>query len=195
VNVRHVVVIDNVDSFVFNLAEALARLGVTVEVVRNAVPAARALERARAAGALVVLSPGPGRPEDAGCCLELLALAKGRIPVFGVCLGHQAMVLEAGGRVEPVGAVVHGRASPLAHDGEGPLRGLPSPMLVGRYHSLCTREVPARFRVHARLGGMAMAISDPDARQVGVQFHPESILTPQGDRLLRNVLEDAQCTP
>jgi anthranilate/para-aminobenzoate synthase component II len=68
-------------------------------------------------------------------------------------------------------------------------------MLVGRYHSLCTREVPARFRVHARLGGMAMAISDPDARQVGVQFHPESILTPQGDRLLRNVLEDAQCTP
>jgi anthranilate/para-aminobenzoate synthase component II len=85
-------------------------------------------------------------------------------------------------------AVVHGKASFIEHDGEGPLRGLPSPLLAGRYHSLATRALPPRFRVHARLGDMAMAISDPEALQIGVQFHPESILTPQGDRLLRNVL-------
>lgn len=190
---RRVLLIDNFDSFVFNLAEAFQRLGAAVEVVRNTIPAAGALARARETGALVVLSPGPGRPEDAGSCLELLALAKGQVPVLGVCLGHQAMVLEAGGVVEPVGEVVHGKASRLEHDGRGPLRGLPSPLFVGRYHSLCTRAVPGRFQVHARLDGMAMAISDPEARQVGLQFHPESILTPQGDLVLGNILEDAPC--
>ena len=192
---RRVLLIDNFDSFVFNLAESFQRLGAAVEVVRNTVPAARALDRARATGAMIVLSPGPGRPEDAGSCLEILALAKGQIPVLGVCLGHQAMVLEAGGPVTPAGEVVHGKASRLEHDGSGPLRGLPSPFFVGRYHSLCTRAVPPRFHVHARLDGMAMAISDPGARQVGLQFHPESILTPQGDRLLCNILEDAPCAP
>jgi anthranilate synthase component II len=186
-----VLLIDNKDSFVFNLAEAFARLGSAISVVRNTEDAATVIADATATGALIVLSPGPGRPEDAGCTIPVLRLAQRKIPVFGVCLGHQAMVLEAGGIVEGAGEIVHGKASRLYHDGLGPLAGLPSPMAVGRYHSLCTRIVPARFHVHAELNGMAMVISDDVALQSAVQFHPESILTPEGDRILKNVLDCA----
>jgi anthranilate synthase/aminodeoxychorismate synthase-like glutamine amidotransferase len=185
---RPVLLIDNLDSFTFNLVEAFARLGAAVQVLRNRIAAAAALEIAEAKGALIVLSPGPGRPDEAGCCLELVALAKGRVPLLGVCLGHQAIVEEAGGRVERAPVPVHGKVSFLAHDGDGPLRGLPSPLGIGRYHSLCTRNLPERFTVHAEIDGMAMAISDAKARQAGLQFHPESILTRSGDRILANII-------
>ena len=186
---RPVLLIDNLDSFTFNLVEAFGRLGAEVQVLRNRIDAAAALEIAETKGALIVLSPGPGRPEEAGCCLELIRLAKRRVPLLGVCLGHQAIVLEAGGTVERAPVPVHGKVSFLAHDGEGPMRGLPSPLGIGRYHSLCTRNLPERFAVHAGIDGMAMAISDPVARQAGLQFHPESILTRSGDRVLANLLE------
>ena len=186
---RPVLLIDNLDSFTFNLVEAFQRLDAPVRVLRNRVAAATALEMAEADGALITLSPGPGRPEAAGCCLDLIALARGRVPLLGVCLGHQAIVLEAGGTVERAPVPVHGKVSFLPHDGEGPLRGLASPLGIGRYHSLCTRNLPKRFAVHAEIDGMAMAISDPVARQAGLQFHPESILTRSGDRILANILE------
>ncbi|TFI58110.1 anthranilate synthase component II [Sphingomonas parva] len=180
--------IDNLDSFTFNLVESIERLGAKVRVLRNSVAAADALALAEESGAHLVLSPGPGRPEDAGCCLELLALARGRVPVLGVCLGHQAMVLEAGGEVVRAPAPVHGKTSLLVHDGQGPFAGLDGPVQIGRYHSLCTRNIPPRFTVHAETEGMAMAISDPAALQTGLQFHPESILTPTGNRMLANIL-------
>jgi anthranilate synthase/aminodeoxychorismate synthase-like glutamine amidotransferase len=110
------------------------------------------------------------------------------VPLLGVCLGHQAMVLEAGGEVVRAPAPVHGKTSLLVHDGQGPFEGLDGPVQIGRYHSLCTRDVPERFRVHARIDGMAMAISDAAALQSGVQFHPESILTPTGSRILANLV-------
>ena len=183
-----VLMIDNLDSFTFNLVEAIERLGAKVRVVRNSIAAADALAAAEGSDAHLVLSPGPGRPEEAGCCLELIALAKGRVPLLGVCLGHQAMVLEAGGEVCRAPAPVHGKASLLEHDGAGPFAGLDGPVQIGRYHSLCTRNIPARFTVHAEIDGMAMAISDPAALQTGLQFHPESILTPSGNRILANIL-------
>jgi anthranilate synthase/aminodeoxychorismate synthase-like glutamine amidotransferase len=186
---RNVLMVDNHDSFTFNIVEALERLGATVRTVRNEIAAADAFEQARRDDALILLSPGPGRPEDAGCCIELIALAKGKVPLLGVCLGHQAMVLEAGGEVVRAPEVVHGKASPLEHDGAGPFARLPNPIKIGRYHSLCTPNPPARFRVHAAIDGMAMAISDAKAKQVGVQFHPESVLTPVGQKILANVLE------
>ncbi|WP_225421418.1 anthranilate synthase component II [Sphingomonas parva] len=184
----NVLMIDNLDSFTFNLVESIERLGAKVRVLRNSVAAADALALAEESGAHLVLSPGPGRPEDAGCCLELLALARGRVPVLGVCLGHQAMVLEAGGEVVRAPAPVHGKTSLLVHDGQGPFAGLDGPVQIGRYHSLCTRNIPPRFTVHAETEGMAMAISDPAALQTGLQFHPESILTPTGNRMLANIL-------
>jgi len=189
---RPILFIDNFDSFTFNLVEAFERLGCAVSVLRNSIDAADALARAEASGALIVLSPGPGKPRDAGCCLELIALAKGKVPLLGICLGHQAIVEEAGGLVTRAPEPVHGKTSLLDHDGQGPLRGLETPLGIGRYHSLCTRDLPARFRIHAEIDGMAMAISDPEAKQTGLQFHPESILTLKGDAILRNVLESAQ---
>lgn len=189
--IPNVLMIDNLDSFTFNLVEAIERLGARVRVMRNSVAAEAALRMANEAGALILLSPGPGRPQDAGCCLDLVRLAKARLPVLGVCLGHQAIVLEAGGTVCAAPEPVHGKSSVLEHDGAGPFAGLGQPLRVGRYHSLCTRDLPARFTVHGSIEGMAMAISDPEALQTGLQFHPESILSPAGHLILRNVLMNA----
>jgi anthranilate synthase component II len=187
----NVLFIDNFDSFTFNLVESFERLGCEIAVLRNTIDAGEALEHAQKSSALIVLSPGPGKPRDAGCCLELIARAKGKVPLLGICLGHQAIVEEAGGKVDRAPEPVHGKISLLDHDGQGPLRGLDTPLSIGRYHSLCTRDLPPRFRIHAEIDGMAMAISDSKARQTGLQFHPESILTLRGDAILRNVLEDA----
>lgn len=189
--IRNVLLIDNLDSFTFNLAEAFERLGCAVKTIRNRIAAADAYRIAEASEALIALSPGPGNPNSAGCCLELVALAKGKLPLLGVCLGHQAIVQQAGGRVERASEPSHGKASLLHHDGGGPFAGIDGPVRIGRYHSLCTRDLPVRFTVHASLNGMAMAISDASALQYGLQFHPESILTADGDRMLANVLADA----
>ncbi len=184
-----VILVDNRDSFSFNLVDSLRRLGCEVSTYRNNVPARRLSEQAAAEKALLVLSPGPGRPAEAGCCLELVERALDQVPVLGVCLGLQAIGEQAGVPVERAAQPVHGEASALAHDGAGPFVGLPRPLRVGRYHSLGLRSLPSRFTVHAQLDGMVMAASDLDAGQVGLQFHPESILTPHGDQILINVLE------
>jgi anthranilate synthase/aminodeoxychorismate synthase-like glutamine amidotransferase len=188
---RNVLMIDNLDSFTFNLVEALERLDCDVQVLRNSVDADEALGLAVERDALIVLSPGPGRPEDAGCCMELIEKALGKAPLLGVCLGHQAIVLQAGGEVARSPEPVHGKASFLRHDGNGPFRGLDGLSPVGRYHSLCTRNLPDRFQVHAEADGIVMAISDVNSRQWGLQFHPESILTRGGDRMLSNILADS----
>ena len=189
---RPVLLVDNLDSFSFNLVETFERLGCAVQVVRNAIAAGEAFAMAEAADALIVLSPGPGGPRDAGCCLELIALAKGRRPLLGVCLGHQVIVEEAGGSVGRAPEPVHGKSGLATHNGEGAFAGLPNPLKVGRYHSLAALQVPNRLRVDARCGDVVMAVSDPNALQIGLQFHPESILTPEGDRLLQNILSAEQ---
>lgn len=187
---RPVLLVDNLDSFSFNLVAAFEDMGCLVQVIRNSASADDVMTRATDSGAVIVLSPGPGRPEDAGCLIELVARAKGVLPVLGVCLGHQAIVLQAGGIVTAVDPC-HGRASAIDHDAAGPFAGFESaPIRVGRYHSLATPvdALPDRFTVHAALAGAAMAISDRAARQIGLQFHPESILTAQGPAILANSL-------
>jgi anthranilate synthase/aminodeoxychorismate synthase-like glutamine amidotransferase len=185
---KPVLLIDNLDSFTFNLVESLERIGVEVLVRRNSIAAADALAEAEAKGAILMISPGPGTPRASGCCLELIALAKGRVPLLGICLGHQALAEEAGGTVTRAPEPVHGKSMLLPHDGAGPFNGLPSPVRVARYHSLCTRDLPARLKVHAEVDGMAMAFSDPEALQAGLQFHPESVLTTHGDIMLANLM-------
>ena len=188
---RKVVLLDNLDSFSFNLVEAFERLGAEVRVVRNTAAASDVAALAARLDASILLSPGPGSPREAGCLVELVALAKGRLPVIGVCLGHQAMVEEAGGRVTRAPEPVHGKSWRVQHNGAGAFAGLPDPLIVGRYHSLTTTDVPDRFTIDAVSEGdaLVMAISDKEARQTGLQFHPESILTPRGDRIIANLLE------
>lgn len=189
-----VVLVDNFDSFSFNLVESFERLGAQVEVYRNDVDAEQLLKRCEASEtpALLVLSPGPGGPTEAGCCLELVRAARGRLAVFGVCLGLQVSLAADGSEVGPAGELVHGRATALRHDGRGVFSGLDSPFVAGRYHSLAVRAVPPGWHVHSSHDGLIMAASNASARACGVQFHPESILSPQGDLLLANALQLAR---
>lgn len=186
----NILLVDNRDSFTFNLAEAFRAAGAEVKVVRNNIDPAEAMARAQDSSAALVLSPGPGTPAEAGCCLPLVLLAEATVPLIGICLGHQAIIEAAGGLVERAAAPCHGKCSILSHRQSGPFAGLPSPMRVGRYHSLCTplTGLPKRFTVDAELDGMAMAVRDDGAAQLGFQFHPESILTPTGDRLISAML-------
>lgn len=186
----NVLFIDNFDSFTFNLVDEFEKRHCQVDVWRNDIPAQKALDLilSRPAPRLLVLSPGPSTPAQAGCCIELIRLAQGKVPMFGVCLGHQAMVEAMGGRVAGAGEIVHGKSSPVRHTGQGVFEGLPSPMPVARYHSLAAVEVPECLSVTARTGDVVMAVEHREARMLGVQFHPESILTPMGGRLLDNVL-------
>jgi anthranilate/para-aminobenzoate synthase component II len=160
--------------------------------MRNSIAASEALQIALDNEALLVLSPGPGGPRQAGCCLELIEKGDRAGPAARRLPRAPGDRSQAGGRVIRAAKPVHGKTSLLRHDGRGPFAGLDgAPLRVGRYHSLCTRKVPERFTVHGEIDGMAMAISDRHARQTGLQFHPESILTSHGDRMLANILEQA----
>jgi anthranilate synthase/aminodeoxychorismate synthase-like glutamine amidotransferase len=185
-----VVFIDNFDSFTFNLVDEFARRGATVEVWRNTVSVSHALARANAVAGprLVVLSPGPGGPREAGCCLDLIRQAGPGVPVFGVCLGHQAIIEAWNGVVEPASAILHGRSSRVSHTGDALFAGVPSPVTVGRYHSLASHGVPAALQALAWTDRIVMAVRHRTLPQIGIQFHPESILTPYGGPMIENVI-------
>jgi len=187
----NVLFIDNFDSFTFNLVDEFARRGASVEVWRNDVTASHALARAEAAprNRLLVLSPGPGAPRDAGCCIDLIRMAAGRVPVFGVCLGHQAIIEAFGGVVESAGVILHGRSSPVEHHGNPIFHNLPSPFVVGRYHSLASQALPDQLEGLAWTDRIVMAVRHRRFPVLGIQFHPESVLTPQGGVLIDNVLQ------
>ena len=186
----HVLMVDNHDSFTFNLVDAFACLGAAVDVVSSDHPAVEVLELASALNStIIVLSPGPGMPEHAGCSIDVVHGALGRFPLFGVCLGHQVLVTALGGKVGPAGAIVHGRASRIRHRGHALFEGLPTELEVGRYHSLAALHVPPELDVVAWFDSMVMAVAHRSAPAWGVQFHAESILTVHGPGILANVLE------
>jgi len=181
--------IDNYDSFTFNIAQALGALGEDVQVVRNdAIDVARAAELSPAT---LIVSPGPGRPENAGASKALIAYFAEKIPVLGVCLGHQSIVEVFGGDVVRAGRLMHGKVSPVIHDAKGVFAGAPQPMEVGRYHSLIAKPetLPAVLEVTARTPeGEIMGVRHAELNVEGVQFHPESVLTPEGPLLMGNFL-------
>lgn len=182
--------IDNYDSFTYNLYHYLGELGARVSVVRNdAIGVGQALGMAPEA---IVLSPGPCDPDKAGICLELIRAAAGRVPIFGVCLGHQAIAQAFGGRIVRAPRVMHGKVDRVHHDGTGVFRGLTSPLRATRYHSLCVAadSVPETLLVNATSeDGVIMGLRHRTLPIHGVQFHPESIETSGGHALLRNFLE------
>jgi anthranilate synthase/aminodeoxychorismate synthase-like glutamine amidotransferase len=181
-------VVDNYDSFTWNLVQALGKLDRDVEVARNDRfdPEEIAARRPSA----IVVSPGPGRPERAGRTFEMIEAAeRGEIPLLGVCLGHQAIAAFHGGCVERAPAPRHGKTSPVLHDGSPLFAGMANPFEAGRYHSLVVREegLPEELAVTARTpDGVVMALSHRSRPVFGVQFHPESVLTPEGETLLAN---------
>jgi anthranilate synthase/aminodeoxychorismate synthase-like glutamine amidotransferase len=179
--------IDNYDSFTYNLVHLFQELGAEVAVYRNdaiTVDEAEALEPEH-----LVISPGPGRPEDAGVSVELIRRLGPRVPTLGVCLGHQAIVEAFGGEVGQAQALLHGKSSPVEHDGRGVFAGLPASFEAGRYHSLAATRVPDDLEVTARTpDGEVMGVRHRALPIEGVQFHPESVLTPLGPQLARNFL-------
>jgi anthranilate synthase component II len=180
--------IDNYDSFTYNLAHLFGALGVEVHVVRNDEITADAAEQVGASH--LVVSPGPGRPANAGVSIDVIRRLAPKIPTLGVCLGHQAIVEAFGGEVGYARELLHGKASPVRHDGTGLFTGLPEPFDAGRYHSLAATRLPAELEPTAYADdGEVMAVRHRELPIVGVQFHPESVLTPDGPALAKNFLE------
>lgn len=198
-----ILLLDNYDSFTYNLAQYLGRLGARVEVRRNDQITCDDIARLRPER--IVISPGPGRPEDAGITVELIRRFGGRVPILGVCLGHQAIGYAFGARVVRAPEILHGKTSAVRHDGRTIFRGIPNPFPATRYHSLVVErrtlprelEISAETRGPAGTGGVIMGLRlrrraasrKPAAPLEGVQFHPESVLTDAGLTLLRNFLQ------
>ena len=185
-----VLLLDNYDSFTWNLAHRLGELGATVKVSRNDALGLDDVERM--APSRIVISPGPGRPESAGISVDVLKRYAGRVPILGVCLGHQALAIAFGGRVDRALAPVHGKTSVVAHEGTHLFAGLEPTFEAGRYHSLVIPKdgMPAGFVTSAWVAGdgTIMGVRHERWPVFGVQFHPESVLTPVGHRLLKNFL-------
>jgi anthranilate synthase/aminodeoxychorismate synthase-like glutamine amidotransferase len=182
-----VLVVDNYDSFTYNLVQYLGELGAEVEVLRNDVE--ELLERRPDR---VIVSPGPCTPDEAGLSMRAVRrFGEGGTPVLGVCLGHQSLAQEFGGRVVR-GKPVHGKTAEMEHDGRTIYAGLESPLVVGRYHSLVVEDLPDVLQVSARADDVVMGVRHADLPIEGVQFHPESVLTPHGKQMLRNFLGGAE---
>jgi anthranilate synthase/aminodeoxychorismate synthase-like glutamine amidotransferase len=187
-----ILLIDNYDSFTFNLVQGFRVLGADVRVYRNdeiSLAQASSMDPTH-----LVISPGPGNPDDAGISVDAIRAFEHRIPVLGVCLGHQSIVAAYGGTIVPARCLMHGKTSEIRHDGRGVFRGLPQPLEVGRYHSLAASRdhLPSCLIVSAETSdGEIMGVRHAELPVEGVQFHPESVLTPMGQQLLDNFLKMA----
>ncbi|MCT8526602.1 aminodeoxychorismate/anthranilate synthase component II [Glaesserella parasuis] len=184
-----IIFLDNFDSFTYNLVDQFRTLGHQVQVYRNDCDIAL-LEQAALAqpNTLLALSPGPGNPSEAGNLLPLIACLKGKVPMIGICLGHQALIESFGGKIVHAGEVLHGKVSLISHDNLAMFEGLNNPMPVARYHSLMGVELPDELIVNATYENIVMAIRHKSLPICGFQFHPESILTVQGSQLLKQTI-------
>lgn len=190
-----VLFVDNFDSFTYNLVDDFCKRGCEAKVYRADTPLSDLISATEEFDpALLVISPGPGNPENAGVTLEAIDYFKDKIAIFGVCLGQQAITQYFGGRVCHAPAVMHGKPSMIAHDGKGVFEGLPVPLQVGRYHSLCVSDVPDCLEITASCDGVVMGVRHKQLDVFGVQFHPESILTPAGGKIISNVLKKSRKT-
>ncbi|MEK6957532.1 MAG: gamma-glutamyl-gamma-aminobutyrate hydrolase family protein [archaeon] len=186
--------LDNFDSFTYNLVEEFEKRGCRVEVYRNDVPMKKIREIISGFGPdLIVISPGPSNPANAGNSMPVIKEYSGKIPLFGVCLGEQAMIEAFGGKVGKAVETIHGKPSMVSHDGKGIFQGLSNPFQAGRYHSLAGEKIPGVLEVTAKSeSGIIMGVRHKKHVSFGVQFHPESILTPEGGLMIENVMKMAK---
>lgn len=186
----NILFIDNFDSFTYNLVDQFRSLGHVVTIYRNNISAdVIEQELQQLDNPVVVLSPGPGAPSEAGCMPDLLQSLKGKVPMIGICLGHQAIVEAYGGVVAGAGEIIHGKVSMMEHQNHAIYRGLPSPLAIARYHSLVATQVPATLTVTAEVNGLVMSVVNEADKVCGFQFHPESIMTTHGATLLANAID------
>ena len=186
----NILFLDNFDSFTYNLVDQFRVLGHQVKVYRNDCDLEQIVQTAlNTPNTVLALSPGPGTPQEAGILLPLIQRLKNTIPIIGICLGHQALIEAFGGKVVHAGEVLHGKVSKINHDGQAMLRDIANPMPVARYHSLMGSELPDELIVNADYNGIVMAIRHRNLPICGFQFHPESILTVQGSKLLEQSVE------
>ncbi|VFP88982.1 Anthranilate synthase component 2 (plasmid) [Buchnera aphidicola (Cinara piceae)] len=184
-----ILLLDNLDSFTYNLVDSLQSFKQRVSVYRNYTPLSILLSAMESMyNPVIVLSPGPGLPQNSGCMLELIDLIKGKIPILGICLGHQAIVQSYGGIIDTAPETMHGKTSCIIHDQKDMFSNLPNPLLVARYHSLLCYSIPSSLCINARYNNTVMAVKQNYDRVCGLQFHPESILTPMGSILLNQIL-------
>jgi anthranilate synthase/aminodeoxychorismate synthase-like glutamine amidotransferase len=182
--------LDNIDSFTYNLVDQLRVNKHKVIIYRNYVPIRRIIKSiAVMKNPILILSPGPGKPEEAGCMLELLKELKAKIPIIGICLGHQAIVQSYGGGIKYANKILHGKTSLIHHDSKYMFKNMPIPFPVARYHSLVCSNIPNVFTVNANFNDMIMGIRNNTKRICGFQFHPESILTTQGAEFLNETIK------
>lgn len=186
----NILFVDNFDSFTYNLVDQFRELGHNVTIFRNDYPLQDFLDKAlNTPECLIALSPGPGTPAEAGNLLEIIRQLKGKVPMIGICLGHQALFDALGGKVVHTGAVLHGKVSKIEHDNQAMFAGINNPMPVARYHSLMGEDVPEGFVVNAKYEHIIMAIRHETLPICGFQFHSESILTVEGTKLLKQSVE------
>lgn len=185
----NILFIDNFDSFTYNLVDQFRTLGHEVTIYRNSL-SAKTIEQAiqQLENPVVVLSPGPGAPSKAGCMPELIQRLKGKVPMIGICLGHQAIVEAYGGTVAGAGEIIHGKVSMMVHDNHLTYQNLPSPFAIARYHSLVATHVSDALTVTAQVNGLVMSVVEENHKVCGFQFHPESIMTTYGATLLENTI-------
>lgn len=185
----HIILIDNFDSFTYNLVDAFRVLGHRVTIYRNNLCPIQIRQAILSiVNPVLVLSPGPGAPSQAGCMLELILSLKGKVPMIGICLGQQAINQAYGGKISHAGHIMHGKASLMEHYNHPIFNGLENPLTIARYHSLVASYVPDSLNIIARADNLVMAIANESDNVVGYQFHPESILTTKGAHLLKNTL-------
>lgn len=188
-----VVLIDNRDSFTFNLVDELNRLSCDITTYQNYATVETITDLYESGNMdMLLISPGPGNPDTAGCCLAVVNELLGKVTIAGICLGHQTIVQALGGSIGQFAAVVHGKSSNVTHDGTGIFAELHSPMKVARYHSLSARDVPHELTVTAMSDDVPMAVANEEKSLYGLQFHPESILTVSGQQLLQNLVNKAR---
>lgn len=184
-----ILLLDNIDSFTYNLVDQLRANDHQVVIYRNHIAAEFIIQLLQQMEhPVLMLSPGPGTPADAGCMPELLQRLRGQLPIIGICLDHQAIVEAYGGHIGQADEILHGKASAISHDNEGMFAGITNPLSVARYHSLVGSNIPAELTVNARFGEIVMAVRNDRHSVCGFQFHPESILTIPGARLLQQTL-------
>lgn len=181
--------LDNFDSFSYNLVDQFRSLGHQVKVYRNDCELDYLIEQAQLPDTVLALSPGPGNPEQAGNMLPLIKALQNRVPIIGICLGHQAIIQAFGGEIVSAGEILHGKVSTIEHDNQEMFKNLPQPMPVARYHSLMGKNLPKELIINAKYGDIVMAVRHQSLPICGFQFHPESILTVDGSRLLAQSID------